>query len=106
MPDREKVLKALEHHKETAVCNGCPYAEDSDTAQGYCPVYDDAIALLKEQEALAAHQRDEFMRSWRTIKFSVMDTANNNAGDGNEDIYRILTWVATMMDQQEAKWNA
>lgn len=50
MPDREKVLKALEHHKETAVCNGCPYAGDDDTPQGNCPVYDDAIALLKEQE--------------------------------------------------------
>lgn len=47
MPDREKVLKALEHHKETAVCNGCPYARDADTPEGYCPIYDDAIALLK-----------------------------------------------------------
>ena len=52
MTDREKVLKALEHHKKTAVCNGCPYAEDSDTTEGYCPVYDDAIALLREQEAV------------------------------------------------------
>lgn len=50
MPDREKVLKALEHHKESAVCNGCPYAGDDDTVEGYCPIYDDAIALLKEQE--------------------------------------------------------
>ena len=50
MPDREKVLKALEHHKETAVCNGCPYAGDDDTPQGNCPVYDDALALLREQE--------------------------------------------------------
>ena len=52
MPDREKVLKALEYHKETAVCNGCPYAEYSNTPEGYCPVYDDAIALLREQEAV------------------------------------------------------
>ena len=50
MPDREKVLRALEHHKETAVCNGCPYEEDDDTVEGYCPIYDDAIALLREQE--------------------------------------------------------
>lgn len=35
MPDWEKVIKALEHHKETAVCNGCPYAGDDDTAEGY-----------------------------------------------------------------------
>ena len=52
MPELEKVLKALEHHKETAVCIGCPYAEDIDTAQGYCPIYDDAIALLREQEPM------------------------------------------------------
>ena len=50
MPDREKVLKALEHHKETSVCNGCPYAGDDDTAEGNCPIYDDAIALLREKE--------------------------------------------------------
>ena len=51
MPDREKVLLALEHHKETMVCNGCPYAGDDDTPQGNCPVYDDAIALLNGQTA-------------------------------------------------------
>lgn len=56
MPDREKVLKALEHHKETAVCIGCPYAEDIDTAQGYCPIYDDAIALLREQEPVGVEK--------------------------------------------------
>ena len=50
MPDREKVMLALEHHKRTAVCNGCPYAGDDDTTEGYCPVYDDVIALLREQE--------------------------------------------------------
>ena len=54
MPDREKVLNALEHHKETAVCNGCPYAEDKDTPQGNCPVYDDAIALLREDGHIQA----------------------------------------------------
>ena len=103
MTDREKVIKKLEECL-SASCRGfrtCPYNDaDWDAVR-------EALALLKEQEALAAHQRDEFMRSWRTIKFSVMDTANNNAAkDGNEDIYRILTWVATMMDQQEEKWNA
>lgn len=103
MADREKVIQRLEECL-SASCRGfrtCPYSDDPDWDAVRA-----AMAMLKEQEALASHQRDEFMRSWRTIKFSVMDTANNNAGDGNEDIYRILTWVATMMDQQEAKWNA
>lgn len=50
MTDRETIMKALEHHKETAVCNGCPYADRADTAEGYCPIYDDAIAMLREKE--------------------------------------------------------
>ena len=57
MPNIEKVLLALEHHKRTAVCNGCPYMEDNDTPEGYCPVYDDAIALLREQEPAEPHWR-------------------------------------------------
>ena len=48
MPDLDKMLKALKHHKETIVCNGCPYAEDDDTAEGNCPIYDDAIVLLRD----------------------------------------------------------
>ena len=57
MPDMEKVLKALEHHKETAVCNGCPYAGDDDTPQGNCPVYDDTLDLLREQEPVKPELR-------------------------------------------------
>ena len=52
MPDRVKVIKALARHKETAVCNGCPYAGDDDTPQGNCPVYDDAITLLREDDSM------------------------------------------------------
>jgi hypothetical protein len=102
MTDREKVIESL----NKALTNVGYGDMDNVTLSEVEESIESAIALLREQEALAAHQRDEFMRSWRTIKFSVMDTANNNAGDGNEDIYRILTWVATMMDQREAKWNA
>ena len=50
MPDVEKIIKALEHHKDTWVCNGCPYEDDPAVGNGKCPVYDDAIALLREQE--------------------------------------------------------
>lgn len=104
MPDMEKV----ESLKQclSASCRGfrtCPY---SDTEWDAIKT---ALELLEEQEAVVAHQRDEFkvMHSWRLIKFSVMETANNNTGsNGNEDVYRILTWVATMMDKQEAKWDA
>lgn len=93
MPDLEKVLKALEHHKLSAVCNGCPYEGDDDTPKGYCPVYDDAIALL-----------DTMHRAWETVKFTVNETAQNNAGE-NEDVYKILMFVARLMDNQERWWR-
>lgn len=45
MPDREKVIKALEYCKTTLRCDGgCPYADDSTDD---CPMYDDALALLR-----------------------------------------------------------
>lgn len=107
MPDREKVIKGLKCAigiRGVKDCDNCPYDYDFHCL-GCDIVMWDALALLKEQEAVDAHQRDKFMRSWRMIKFSVIDTANNNAGpDGNEDVYRILTWVATMMDNQEKGW--
>lgn len=52
MPDREKVIKALETHISTddsVGCDDCTYEND-----GWCMtrVMTDAIALLKEQEAV------------------------------------------------------
>lgn len=88
MTDRENVLKGLEWILNDIEENG------HYQVRYYANDIRKAIALL-----------NKFIRSWRMIKFSVMDTANNNAGpDGNEDVYRILTWVATMMDNQEKGW--
>ena len=103
MADREKVIAALEKACRDSVelppFVGCIEITKEAIEEGILP-------LLREHEALAA-QRDEFMRSWRMIKYSAIETANNNAGpDGNLDVYRILTWVATMMGQQEVKWRA
>lgn len=109
MPDREKVIDALRNCTTAPKCRDCPW-EDCERVghkKSEVPVtlLLDVLELLREQEAVAARQ-DKIMHSWRTIKLSAVDTANNNAGpDGNLDVYMILTWVATMMDQQEAKWN-
>ena len=51
MPDREKVIKGLECCKSWLCADDCPYINEEGDI---CPVFDDAIALLKEQEA----QRD------------------------------------------------
>ena len=48
MPDREKVIKALEHCSEDG-CEGCPYEPDCLMADGF-ELARDALELLKEQE--------------------------------------------------------
>ena len=60
MIDAEKVLKALEYHKEKATCSGCPYAEEVKTAKNICPIYDDAIAMLQEQEPVKPTKKQIF----------------------------------------------
>ena len=109
MPDREKVIRALEVcsriTNDMRCPHGCPYMQHGSICYGTNGLMQDALALLREQEAVAAKQRDKFMRSWETIKFSVVDTANNNAGPGgNPEIFRILKFVARMMDSQEKGW--
>lgn len=59
-----------------------------------------AVDALHIADVLEAIEKD-----WKQIKFSVIETAQNNAGeDGDESVYRILTWVANMMDNYEARW--
>ncbi len=50
MPDREKVIKGLEHCIESNSCNGCPY--DNNSSKCIFQLHDDVLALLKEQEAV------------------------------------------------------
>lgn len=61
MADREKVMRGLEACNRQSYnesdCENCPYYDDEDTAElpfGMCNIqdmFDDALALLKEQEA-------------------------------------------------------
>ena len=57
MADRENVIKALEYcgsgHREFSGCNGCPYKDEFHRSVEECLWcrINDAIALLKEQEA-------------------------------------------------------
>lgn len=53
MPDREKVIKGLEHCSEDG-CEGCPYEPDCLMADGFSELAKDALELLKEQEAKSA----------------------------------------------------
>lgn len=60
MPDREKVIRGLEACNRQSYngsdCQNCPYYDDEDTAElpfGICNIqdmFDDALALLREQE--------------------------------------------------------
>ena len=48
MPDREKVIKAMEWCQENA-CDGCPYDTHNNES---CGISDDILTLLKEQETV------------------------------------------------------
>lgn len=55
MPDREKVIKGLECCMSEHICRGCPYREKGECEDGgyyYSKAIEDAIALLREQEAM------------------------------------------------------
>lgn len=51
MPDREKVIKAIESHIAGVQCEDCPYKDECDYTDKMPAVLGDALALLKEQEA-------------------------------------------------------
>ena len=50
MTDREKVIKGLEHCGQPTECDGCPY--DSEVGGCFTKLKEDALELLKEQEAI------------------------------------------------------
>lgn len=55
MPDREKVIEGLKCCFENAKCDGCPYEMECrkilfKTKENHCPILDDILAILKEQE--------------------------------------------------------
>ena len=53
MPDREKVIKCLELcRKLTNSCEGCPYENVPPVENCMLVMHDDALELLKEQEAV------------------------------------------------------
>ena len=67
MTDREKVIKAIETHINDSVgCDDCTYEND-----GWCTtrVLTDALALLKEQEAVTEYVIDEFQPTCKVCGF-------------------------------------
>ena len=57
MVDREKVIKGLKYCFATANCDDCPYEIECrkisfKTPENHCPILDDVLNLLKEQEAI------------------------------------------------------
>lgn len=55
MIDRKKVITGLRFCFAVTYCDGCPYEAESrkitrETPEDHCPILDDALALLKEQE--------------------------------------------------------
>lgn len=48
MPDRERLLKAIEFCRANARCDGCPYDGECGTRDN--AIEDDTLAMLREQE--------------------------------------------------------
>ena len=65
MADREKVIKWLRFCFELANCDECPYEVECriKTPENHCPIMDDILALLKEQEV-----RELTIDEWRAWK--------------------------------------
>lgn len=95
MTDRDMVIRGLEtcSHADEVGCDQCPYYGTQGERGCQSTMQMDAIALL-----------DVMHRAWQTVKFAAIETAQNNAGD-NEDVYKILMFMARLMDEQEKRWN-
>ena len=52
MPDREKVIKGLEHCSSLDGCKGCPYSQSENGHVCSFNCNNDALTLLKEQEPM------------------------------------------------------
>ena len=65
--DKEKVIKGLEHcireseHIDDNPCDGCPYFVSDQYGCERTQMEKDALALLKEQEALRWHNTGFFL---------------------------------------------
>ena len=89
MPDRKKVIRGLEKCLADESCNGCPYEENC-----FVPEYDepwgagvmsDALALLKEQEAVTPVLDGQTGRIWLCGKCgSYVGFEDNDPHDQNE----------------------
>ena len=60
IPDREKVIKGLEHCMSESLCYKCPYKNADECENGkyyYSKAIEDAIVLLREREPVMPELR-------------------------------------------------
>lgn len=72
--DREKVIEGIRHCYEVKGCDGCPYEEgcayafDNDE-KPHCPIMDDILSLLKEQDEEVRNAYERGIETGRKIKW-------------------------------------
>lgn len=89
MPDREKVIDALEHC-ELCACNNCPYNENGKGGWNCRQMHKDALALLKEH--------DEQKREWlQTIADNQLANAPTDTMDATQQTYYDGVWHGLQM---------
>ena len=74
MVDREKVIKGLQYCFATANCDGCPYEIECrkisfKTTENHCPILDDVLDLLKEQEEQIKNRDESLEKALEEIKW-------------------------------------
>ena len=101
MPDREKVIKGLNHCKTTWMCNGCPYEDD---VTDECPMFDDALALLREQEPVKTEPvRFRVVRAG-VSNYPFWDCVCDGCGYKTSMVH--TDWKYCPMCGLEVKWDA
>ena len=106
MPDREKVIKGLQIERECVSrdcdrdCGKCDLVQDMDWLLS---VYDDALALLKEQEPKTGKWilDDEDANSWECSECGGLLIIND--GTPHENDWHFCPYCGAKLDKQEMK---
>ena len=92
MPDREKVIKGLQYctHTDGTECPNCPYLHEDDCVK---TLGDDALAMLKEQEATIKAQQFVLNNACEKLKEQKMAMKPKCVGVLHKDALELLKQI-------------
>jgi len=99
MADIEKVIKGLEHCISEGDCRGCPYFKEILDSKIICPCREDALALLKEQDAVVKQWTKEI------ADMQLAHAPNDYHGFMSLDEYLENKYKKGIWDGLQIAWN-